>query len=114
MALVKFGCANTLAFLVFCLGVSTVAQGLVRSWPVLAFCRILVGVFEASIFPVVFYILSSWYKRYQVHQKLAMVYAIEIVSSAFAGVLAYALALMRGHGGLNGWRWIFIVSKISF
>jgi len=34
------------------------------------------------------------------------------VGSALAGLLAYGLMQMKGLGGLNGWRWIFIMECI--
>jgi len=111
MALVKFGVAGTLAFLMLGMGVSTIAEGQVHSWQVLVVTRVLVGIFEASIFPACVYLISSWNVRYKAHQKLAMMYSIGLVASAFAGVLAYALALLQGRNGWNGWRWIFTVSR---
>lgn len=114
MALVKFGVAKTLAFLMLGLGVCTLAQGHTQHWGVLAFCRVLVGAFEASLFPACVYIISSWYVRYEAHQMLAILYSIGLVASAFAGVLAYALALLDGHSGWKGWRWIFTVSQMVF
>lgn len=111
MALVKFGVARTLAFLMLGFGVSTIAQGHVKHWSILAVCRVLVGAFEASTFPATVVLISAWYVRYQAHQKLALMYSIGIIASAFAGVLAYALALMEGLGGLRGWRWIFTVCE---
>ncbi|KAJ9633632.1 hypothetical protein H2204_006838 [Knufia peltigerae] len=109
MALVKFGVAKTLAFLMLALGVSTLAQGHTKHWGVLAFCRVLVGAFEASIFPACIYLISSWYVRYEAHKMLAILYSIGLVASSFAGVLAYALALLEGHAGWLGWRWIFTI-----
>jgi hypothetical protein len=35
------------------------------------------------------------------------------MASAFAGILAYGLMQMHGLGGLEGWRWIFIVRTES-
>lgn len=34
------------------------------------------------------------------------------MAGAFSGLLAFALAKMNGLGGLNGWRWIFIIEGI--
>ena len=31
---------------------------------------------------------------------------------AFGGILAYGIGYMKGLGGLNGWRWIFIIEGI--
>lgn len=34
------------------------------------------------------------------------------ISGAFSGLLAYAITLMDGMGGLSGWQWIFILEGI--
>ena len=35
-----------------------------------------------------------------------------VLAGAFGGVLAYALSLMDGVGGQEGWRWIFIIEGL--
>ncbi|KDN42655.1 hypothetical protein RSAG8_06612, partial [Rhizoctonia solani AG-8 WAC10335] len=35
-----------------------------------------------------------------------------VLASGFASILAYGLARMHGIGGLEGWRWIFIMRRI--
>jgi MFS family permease len=34
------------------------------------------------------------------------------LSGSVSGLLAYAIAKMKGFGGLNGWRWIFIIEGL--
>ena len=59
----------------------------------------LVGMFEASIFPACMHLISSCYVGYDAHKMLAILYSIGLLASSFAGVLAYALALLQGHSG---------------
>lgn len=68
------------------------------------------GILEAGFFPGCAYLLSTWYTRYELQKRYAVFYMIGIMSSAFAGILGYGLMQMAGLGGLEGWRWIFIVS----
>ena len=35
------------------------------------------------------------------------------LAGAFGGILAWGIAHMRGVGGYNGWRWIFILVRKS-
>ncbi|KAK5173515.1 uncharacterized protein LTR77_002196 [Saxophila tyrrhenica] len=109
LSLVKFGVANTLSVLTIGMGCFTIAQGQVHSWQALAAMRFMLGLFEAGVFPAVILLCSSWYPRYQVHLRLAMLYGIGLVASGFAGVLAYGLGQMEGLSGWGGWRWIFTI-----
>lgn len=43
---------------------------------------------------------------------MAYFYCAATFAGAFAGLFAYVLSLMDGIGGLEGWRWIFIVSGL--
>lgn len=40
-----------------------------------------------------------------------MMYGAAAMSGAFSGLLAAAIAEMRGLGGLLGWQWIFILVR---
>ncbi|KAI1608869.1 major facilitator superfamily domain-containing protein [Exophiala viscosa] len=109
LALVKFGVANTLSVLVIGMGCFTIGQGHINSWQGLAVMRFFLGLFEGGVFPAVIFLCASWWPRYEVHKRLALLYGIGLVSSAFAGLLAYAIGLMDGDRGWRGWRWIFTI-----
>jgi sugar phosphate permease len=55
------------------------------------------------------FIITSWYKRGEVQQRLALFYTASAFSGAFSGLLAFAIAKMDGTGGYEGWRWIFLL-----
>ena len=73
------------------------------------------------------FITTTWYKRYEVQQRLAIFYLSSIAISSFSSALglhfdypyylyrsptfslAYAINLLAGKGGLHGWRWIFLL-----
>lgn len=44
---------------------------------------------------------------------MAMFYFSSAASGAFSGLLAAGIAKMNGLGGLEGWRWIFIIEGIA-
>ncbi|KGO44234.1 Major facilitator superfamily domain, general substrate transporter [Penicillium expansum] len=46
---------------------------------------------------------------FEVGKRLATFWLVSVVLNAFAAIFAYALTLLDGSYGLNGWRWIFIV-----
>ena len=68
----------------------------------------IVGVFEAGLFPGAVYLVSVWYCRYDVHKRYSCFYLISVVGSSLSGVLAAGFSQMGGVDGLGGWRWIFI------
>jgi hypothetical protein len=43
---------------------------------------------------------------------MAMFYLSSALSGAFSGLLAAGIAQMRGIGGYEGWRWIFLLEGI--
>jgi len=54
-------------------------------------------------------LLSCWYCRFEVQKRFSGFYLLALLASGFSNILAWALSLMKGVGGLNGWRWIFIM-----
>lgn len=90
--------------------------------------RFFLGVAESGLFPGVVFYLSMWYKRNERQYRVALFFSMASLAGAFGGILAYVrmicvelygilteltipkgIAHMRGVGGLNGWRWIFIL-----
>ncbi|KAI2735163.1 hypothetical protein DTO013E5_9504 [Penicillium roqueforti] len=44
--------------------------------------------------------------------RLALIFASASMAGAFSGLLAFAISKMDGVGGLEGWRWIFILEGL--
>jgi hypothetical protein len=55
------------------------------------------------------YYLSCWYKRSELGFRAALFFSAAALAGSFGGLLAAAIALMDGIGGINGWAWIFII-----
>lgn len=53
-----------------------------------------------------------WYCRHEIQLRQAMFFSAASVAGAFSGLLAYAISKMHMVGGLEGWRWIFILEGI--
>jgi MFS family permease len=83
-------------------GVCTVCEGLVKNFASLVALRFLLGVFEAGLVPGAVYLISMYYKRYELQWRLSVFFCASILAGAFGGLLAYALAHMDGVGGYSG------------
>ncbi|PNS17905.1 hypothetical protein CAC42_3864 [Sphaceloma murrayae] len=93
-------------------GIATTAQGFVKNTAALAGCRFLLGFFEAGFFPGCVYLISMYYKRFELQRRFTFFFCASIISGSFSGLLAYAIAKMNGVGGYGGWRWIFILEGL--
>lgn len=83
----------------------TICLGVVQSYAALVACRFLLGIFEAGVGPGSVYLISMYYKRYELPWRLSWWYCSAVFAGAFGGLLAYALAKMDGIQGYGGWRW---------
>ena len=53
-----------------------------------------------------------WYCRHEIQLRQALFFSAASIAGAFSGLLAFAIGKMDGVGGLEGWRWIFILEGI--
>ncbi|KAF9482378.1 high-affinity nicotinic acid transporter [Pholiota conissans] len=105
----SIGPRNLLTICVVGWGIAQLGMAFVKTWGFLCLCRIFLGAFESVFFPSLVFIITTWYKRYEVQQRLAVFYLSSIAISSFSSVLAYAISLLAGKANLNGWRWIFLL-----
>jgi MFS family permease len=108
----KLGPKNFLSFITVAWGATMIGFGFVKKWEDMIGLRVVLGILEAGFFPGCAYLLSCWYTRYELQKRNAVFYLIGSMASAFAGILAFGLMQMKGLGGLEGWRWIFIIEGI--
>lgn len=87
-------------------------MGLVHTYHGLVVARFFLGVAECGFFPGAVYLLTLWYRRYEVMQRMAIFYAAASLSGAFSGLLAFAIQHMEGIAGRHGWQWIFIIEGL--
>jgi len=67
---------------------------------------VLLGFFEAGFFPGCTYLISMYYKRYELQMRFNIFFTGSILAGSFSGLLAYGISHMDGTCGLSGWRWI--------
>ncbi|KAF2638648.1 pantothenate transporter liz1 [Massarina eburnea CBS 473.64] len=95
-------------------------------WSVLTFCsssvtsvsqlyaiRFLVGLCESGYFPVMIYMISSWYTKEERGKRVALFYCTAALAGMFSGYLqAGAYKNLDGVMGRQGWQWLFIVCGV--
>lgn len=91
-------------------GITLACMGLVQNFSSLTALRVLLGIFEAGLFPGICHYLSSWYKRSELGVRIGFFFCASAVAGSFGGLLAAALDFVKvGHGIFHqGWRWIFV------
>ncbi|KAK3677798.1 hypothetical protein LTR78_002648 [Recurvomyces mirabilis] len=94
-------------------GIVMTCMGLVTNFSGLAAARWFLGMAEAGLFPGVNYYLSCWYKRKEIGIRAAIFFSAAALAGSFGGLLAAAIAKMRGVGGKAGWAWIFILEGLA-
>ncbi|KAG4422013.1 hypothetical protein IFR04_004872 [Cadophora malorum] len=94
-------------------GIVMTLMGIVQSYHGLLIARIFLGVTEAGLFPGVAYYITMWYCRHEAQLRQALFFSAASIAGAFSGLLAFAIAKMDNVGGLEGWRWIFILEGIA-
>ncbi|TCD67721.1 hypothetical protein EIP91_012019 [Steccherinum ochraceum] len=108
----KFRPSRWLAFLMFSWGALTILLGAVHDFGGIVGVRFLLGAFEAGLFPGMIYCLTFWYKPDERAVRAAMVVACATLGGAFGGAIAFGIGRMDGTGGLQAWRWLFILEGI--
>ncbi|KAK0492889.1 major facilitator superfamily domain-containing protein [Armillaria luteobubalina] len=108
MCLRVVGVRNLLTGTVLAWGAVQLGMGFVPTWGYLVLCRTLLGVFEASgVFSGVGIHRDDLVSAATTFGPLQSVFTS--ILGGFSNILAYALSLLDGKGGLGGWCWIFII-----
>ncbi|KAF2864900.1 major facilitator superfamily domain-containing protein [Massariosphaeria phaeospora] len=93
-------------------GTLTMCLGFVRNFGSFVTVRALLGVAEGGLLPGMVLYLSHFYQRTELALRIGIFYTAASLSGAFGGLLARGLNAIGHAGGLDGWRWIFIVEGL--
>ena len=121
-----------LAILLFSWGALTIGFAGVHNYATVVVLRFLIGAFEAGFFPGsstswhrewslvninpnclgIVYFITIWYRHDERAVRIACVVAFCNLAGAFGGAIAYGVGHVNGNGGLQGFRWLFIIEGI--
>ncbi|KAI0370672.1 MFS transporter [Pilatotrama ljubarskyi] len=108
----RFRPSRWIALMMFCWGAMTLLLASVRNFGGLVAVRFLLGAFESGLFPGQVYILTFWYRPEERAIRIALIVACSSLGGAFGGAIAYGIGKLNGVGGLEGWRWLFLIEGI--
>ncbi|KAF4463166.1 tartrate transporter [Fusarium albosuccineum] len=101
-----------MSFIMLIWGCIVVSTGFIHNFGQLCAVRTLLGLFEAGFFPGAILIISKWFLPHETQTRVAILYTSAATGGAFSGLFAYAIAKLDGVGGIDGWRWIFIIEGL--
>ncbi|QRV81255.1 major facilitator superfamily transporter [Ceratobasidium sp. AG-Ba] len=100
------------AFITVAWGIVATLTGIVQSYGALIACRLILGLFEAGLFPGMTIYLTFWYTRKELALRVGYLFVSAAFAGAFGGLLATAIGQMDGVAGQRGWRWILIIEGL--
>ena len=101
-----------IAFLTIAWGIIATCMGLTQNFAGMVTCRVLLGVFEAGLFPGLTIYLTLFYTRHELALRVGYLFVSAALAGACGGLLAYAIGHMDGVADLRGWRWILILEGL--
>ncbi|PVI04227.1 MFS general substrate transporter [Periconia macrospinosa] len=116
MIIKKLKPARYLAGLMFCWGLVATFSAFVNNLAALIACRLLLGTFEAGLFPGILLYQTIFYNKRQISLRNAYFYATSAAAGAIGGLVAYGIGEMDNNGagtaGWRAWRWIILINGI--
>ncbi|KAF2443434.1 MFS general substrate transporter [Karstenula rhodostoma CBS 690.94] len=104
--------ARYLGGLLFAWGMVATFSSFVENFAGLIACRLLLGAFEAGLFPGVILYLSMFYNKKSLSLRNAWFYGTSAIAGAVGGLVAYAIGELDGARGWSGWRWIIMINGV--
>lgn len=112
LVLKPFGPQRWLAFIVFIWGIIALGTGFVHNFQSLVALRVLLGAFEAGLFPGLNVYLTFFYTKRELALRVGYLFVSAAVAGALGGLLAYGIGHLDGVQGMRGWRWIMILEGL--
>ncbi|KAL0465943.1 major facilitator superfamily domain-containing protein [Neurospora intermedia] len=112
MAMKRFRPSIWIPSIMIAWGVCCTLMGVVQNYHGLMAVRSCLGLAEGGLFPGITYYITMWYRRHECGFRMAIFFSAATAAGAFGGLLARGILEMKGVGGYNGWRWLFILEGI--
>ena len=93
-------------------GLITLCTAFIHTWKEMIVMRVLLGIFMSGIYPGLFLLISTWYRREELQLRFAFLQCGEVTVLATGGIVNFGLNNLNGHGGLKGWQWMYVVQGL--
>ncbi|KAE9390372.1 MFS general substrate transporter [Gymnopus androsaceus JB14] len=104
--------SSWIPFLMFCWGLVTLSHALIKNRGGYLTVRCMIGLTEGGVIPATLIYLGSFYRSTELATRLAWFWGVQTIASAVSGLMASGLLQLQGVGGLEGWKWLFLVDGI--
>jgi len=109
LLLYRFGATRWIARIMVSLGLCAGAMAFIEGKTGFYAVRLLLGAAEAGFYPGVLFLLTLWFPAAYRARMLGVFIAAIPVSGIIGAPLSGLLLGLNGHGGLQGWQWLYLV-----
>lgn len=100
------------AFITTAFGVITMCTAFIQTWRQMIALRVLLGMAMSGIYPGLSYLISTWYLRREQQVRYAFMQSGQVIVLATGSIVNFGLNQLNGKGGLEGWRYMFLVQGL--
>ncbi|KAK5174146.1 uncharacterized protein LTR77_001226 [Saxophila tyrrhenica] len=112
IAVRAFGPRIWFPFITVCFGIITMCTAFIHTWKEMMALRVLLGMAMSGIYPGLSYLISTWYLRREQQTRYAFLQSGEVIILATGSIVNFGLNKLNGKGGLEGWRYMFLVQGL--
>lgn len=112
IAVRTFGPRIWFSFITVSFGLITMCTAFIHTWKEMIALRVLLGMAMSGIYPGLSYLISTWYLRSEQQTRYAFLQSGEITILATGSIVNFGLNQLNGKGGLEGWRYMFLVQGL--
>lgn len=112
MAVKRYGPGKIIAIAIVCWSAITIGTAFVKTYANVILCRVLLGFFEAGLFPALTFVISTIYPPECQGKRVAVLYISIALSGALGGLIAYGIQSMGKQHGIEAWRWLFLIEGL--
>ncbi|KAJ8654655.1 hypothetical protein O0I10_009706 [Lichtheimia ornata] len=90
-------------------GVSLACTAIAKDFSQLAGLRFLLGFFEASTYPAIFLLISTFYRRTEQVTWFGTMFIANSVATTTGGAIGYGIGRMDGLHNMSAWQWCMLI-----
>lgn len=93
-------------------GLTTLCTAFIHTWRAMVVMRVLLGIFMSGVYPGLFLLISTWYRREELQLRFAFLQCGQVIVIATGGIVNFGLNSLHGWGGLRGWQWMYVMQGL--